>query len=287
MQYPRVLVLVVLLAMGCGEAPSTTAPTLDAAAAADAASPPGEPRCASTTTMITCTSRATEIGGRTVTYELPAGTPPAAGWPTVIYFQGSLVAGSRAFAAARTDPFGQYELTRTIAALLDRGYAVVAPDARDGGNSYWQTNIPPYATAWSGSEDDVFVRRLFATIDAGELGPLDAARLAAMGISSGGFMTSRMAVSYAGRFRALAIHSGSYATCGLVCSVPDLPADHPPTVFLHGSADLTVRPSVMTPYRDQLVAGGHTVDTVLREGAGHEWISEGVTVIPAWFDEHL
>ncbi len=273
-----------LFLFGCGSAPGAAVDDNDAGTVDGPLR--GEGRCATTTTMITCTSRALEMAGRTVTYEVPVGQPPAAGWPTVIYFQGSFVAGSRAFAAARSDPFGQYELTRTVEALLDRGYAVVAPNARDDGSSYWLTNIPPYATAWTGSEDDLLVRQMFTAIGTGVLGPLDAQRLAAMGISSGGFMTSRMAVSYPGRFRALAIHSGSYATCGIVCSVPDLPADHPPTVFLHGSADSTVRTSVMTPYRDKLSASGHVVDTVIRDGAGHEWIPDGATVIPAWFDGH-
>lgn len=273
-----------LFLIGCGSAPGTLESDVDAGTVDGPQQ--GERRCASTTTMITCTSQAIEIAGRAVTYQLPAGQAPVAGWPTVIYFQGSFVPGSRAFAAARSDSFGQYELTRTVEALLDRGYAVVAPNARDEGTSYWQTNVPPSATAWTGSEDDVFVRQVFTAIETGTLGPLDAQRLAAMGISSGGFMTSRMAISYPGRFRALAVHSGSYATCGIVCIVPELPADHPPTVFLHGSADVTVRTSVMTPYRDKLAASGLVVDTVIRQGAGHEWLSDGATVIPAWFDAH-
>lgn len=275
---------VLLFLIGCGSAPGTPATEVDAGAMD--APLQGQARCSVSTAMISCTSQAIEIAGRTVTYELPVGQAPAAGWPTVIFFQGSFVPGSRAFAAARSDAFGQYELTRTVQALLDRGYAVVAPDARDDGALYWQTNIPPHATAWAGSEDDVFVRQVFTAIETGALGPLDAQRLAAMGISSGGFMTSRMAISYPGRFQALAIHSGSYATCGIVCSVPDLPADHPPTVFLHGSADVTVRTSVMTPYRDKLSTSGHVVDAVIRDGAGHEWLPDGATVIPAWFDSH-
>lgn len=107
-----------------------------------------------------------------------------------------------------------------------------------------------------------------------------------MGISSGGFMTSRMAVSYAGAFRALVIASGSYATCSATCEVPDLPAGHPPTLFLHGDADNVVKLSTMTPYRDKLTAAGHSVETVIRAGAGHEWLPEGKTAIPMWFDAY-
>src|SRR5262249_10972497 len=156
-------------------------------------------------------------------------------WPAVIYFQGSLVPGHTAFSASKTDPFGMYALTMTIKALLDDGYAVVAPDASTNGSLFWETNIPPFSLAWSGCPDDVLMNNLFSALAGGSPGPIDAARLYAMGISSGGFMTSRMAVSYPGRFRALCDHSGSYATCSDVCVVPTpLPSQHPPTLFLRG-----------------------------------------------------
>jgi poly(3-hydroxybutyrate) depolymerase len=203
-----------------------------------------------------------------------------------VFFQGSFVPGSHAFAASTSDPFGEYELTSTVKALLDGGYAVLAPNAQSNGSLYWQSNVPPYATNWTGCDDDVFIQKfLTATTDA-TFGPLDPARRYAMGISSGGYMTSRMAVSYAGTFRALAIASGSYATCGVTCSVPTLPADHPPTLFLHGDADMTVPLSAMTPYRDKLLAGSFTVKAVIHAGAGHEWLTEGKTEVPAWFAAH-
>ena len=243
-------------------------------------------RCAANGAAMTCTSHAIQLGGRTVTYEVPLGAPPLAGWPIVIFFQGSFIAGSHAFSATPTDSFGQYELTLTVKALLDGGFAVVAPNAQSDGASFWQTNVPPYSTSWAGCADDTFVKQILTATTDGTIGTLDPSRRYAMGISSGGFMTSRMAVSYAGSFRALAVASGSYATCGLSCSVPELPIDHPPTLFLHGADDTTVPPSIMTVYRDKLVATGHTVDTILRPGAGHEWLPEGKTAIPAWFTAH-
>ena len=42
----------------------------------------------------------------------------------------------------------------------------------------------------------------------------------------------------------------------------------------------------MTPYRDKLVDGGFAVKTVIHAGAGHEWLPEGKTAIPDWFDAH-
>ncbi|HTL32927.1 MAG TPA: hypothetical protein VL326_07375 [Kofleriaceae bacterium] len=240
-------------------------------------------RCTIDETTAKCSSHAIQIGGRTVTYEVPLGEPPATGWPVVVFYQGSFVAGDHAFEATKDAAFGQYQLTSTIAALLDRGYAVVAPNALGNGSLYWQTNVPPYATSWSGCADDAFVHQLLAAASDDTFGPLDPARRYAMGISSGGFMTSRMAVSYAGQFRALAIASGSYATCGKTCTVPPLPADHPPTLFLHGEADTVVPIASMEPYRDAL---GQKADTIVNPSAGHEWISDAIHALPDWFDAH-
>jgi len=80
--------------------------------------------------------------------------------------------------------------------------------------------VPPSSILWAGCSDDVLVHALLDAMTAGTFGPLDASRRYEMGFSSGGFMTSRMAVSYPGIFRALAVASASYATCGASCSVP-------------------------------------------------------------------
>jgi poly(3-hydroxyoctanoate) depolymerase len=223
---------------------------------------------------------------RKVTYEVPLGTPPAQGWPTVLYFQGSFFPGSRAFAAGAADVAGQYNLTLTVKALLDAGYAVLAPDALLEGASFWQTNVPPWSLLWTTSSDHALMLSIFQAIAEGQFGALDPSRLYAMGISSGGFMTSRMAVSYRGRFRALAVHSASYATCSALCLVPGLPADHPPTLFLHGNLDLIVTRPVMEQYRSALVRDGRSVKAVINPTAGHEWLVEGPQAITDWFNAH-
>ena len=248
-------------------------------------------RCTVASTTITCAhdvlSLSDSLGTRTVAYATPLGAPPSSGWPAVVYFQGSLVAGHDAFTGSKSDPFGIYNLALTVKALLDRGYAVVAPDASGNGSTYWETNMPPYAVSWSGCPDDVLMQNLFAAARVGKFGPIDTTHLYAMGISSGGFMTSRMAVSYTGRFRALADSAGSYATCSATCSVPTpLPNDHPPTLFLHGDADNVVPMSSVQPYVDALRAEGHEVKVITDADAGHEWLVEGPMAIPAWFDMH-
>lgn len=270
-----------LVMLAACSAPSSSV-DIDAPASRGDVPPSTGSRCAGDATLV-CERESMELGNRTVTYQVPLGTPPAAGWPVVVFFQGSFIPGAVAFEAARNATFGQYQLTSTVKALLDRGYAVIAPNALGDGSQYWQTNVPPYATSWAGCADDVFVRQLLSAIDDGTFGDLDSTRQYAMGISSGGFMTSRMAVSYAGTFRALVIASASYATCSAICSVPALPADHPPTLLVHGADDTIVPLSAMEPYRDAL---GGKAETLVDDTAGHEWLEGAVTAIPAFFDAH-
>jgi dienelactone hydrolase len=241
-----------------------------------------------------------------VLWQTPLGAPPPSGWPLAVVYQGSLMSPNGQLAlssdgmwvarAVDAVPYGLFaanilqELhtqTGVIRALLDGGYAVITPSA-DAGGLAWDTNVPPWDLDWAPAPDNQFLDHLFAAVDAGAFGPIDPARWYATGVSSGGYMTSRMAVSYAGRFRALAIAAGSYATCGgPACIVPlTLPPNHPPTLFLHGALDTIVPVVTMYAYRDTLSAAGHEVKTVVDPLAEHGWIAACPTEIAAWFDAH-
>lgn len=282
--YALAAAVCLLMIAGCGS------PAPSALPAAVASPLTGASRCVATASDVVCSKHdlwlPALLTDRQVSYEVPLGTPPAGGWPVVLYFQGSFFSGARAFAASRGDAFNAYDLTRTVKSLLDAGYAVLAPSALLDGTTFWQTNVPPWSALWETSSDHAFVLAIFQAILAGQLGPLDGTRLYAMGISSGGFMTSRMAVSYRGMFRALAVHSASYATCSSLCIVPPLPADHPPTLFLHGGLDLVVPVPTMEAYRDALLRAGRAVRTVIDPAAGHQWLAAGPAEIPAWFAAH-
>jgi poly(3-hydroxybutyrate) depolymerase len=233
---------------------------------------------------------------RIVHYQVPLGTPPASGWPTVFMFQGAFLSAGLTFSATSSDAYGMYYQTELVMNLLDAGYAVLAPEVLDAGETYWLTNIAPYAADWSGSPDDVLVQRMLADVKAGTFGPLDPDSLFATGISSGGYMTSRMAVSYpAGTFRALAIESGSYATClsgesavtGGLCTVPTLASTHPPTLFLHGDLDTTLVPIwTVQAYEAALKTAGVANKEVDDVDSGHQWIPEAPTAVLAWFQSY-
>lgn len=100
-------------------------------------------------------------------------------------------------------------------------------------------------------------------------------------------MTSRMAVSYPGKFRALAVAAGSYATCGgPLCVVPELDVGHPPTLFLLGGQDPAVPQSTVTVYHDALLAAGIATRLVVDPQVGHAWIPASPDEIDVWFAEH-
>lgn len=225
---------------------------------------------------------------REVHWQIPQGEPPEEGWPAVILFQGSLFTAELFWLVLDFDVFGYYNQGMLTKTLLDSGFVVLTPEAHAGGATAWDTNIPPMSLLWDLSEDHQFMLDIFDAIEGGTFGDIDPSRLYAAGISSGGYMTSRMDLEYREHFAALAIHSASYATCaGPLCVIPDdLSAEHLPTLFLHGSDDDIVPMETAERYVDALSALGVETDVVVEQGAGHAWIDAAPTEITDWFVSH-
>lgn len=255
---------------------------------------PAQGPCQETSSSITCAHRQASltIDGfvktkRTVYWQVPAGTPPAGGWPVAVMFQGSFFSSKLSWQATKNAPFGGYHQTQTLQRLLEGGFAVLTPLAQGEGSTFWNTNVPPYAFNWSIAPDHALMKALFAAIEQGEFGPLNTKAMFAFGISSGGYMTSRMAVSYTERFRALAILAGSYATCGgVACVIPSLPKAHPPTLFLHGALDAVVPLYTAEAYHKALQKQNTPTAIQVDQNAGHVWISEAPALILQWFQKH-
>jgi pimeloyl-ACP methyl ester carboxylesterase len=279
------------------DAESRDAGSTDAAARPDAGQPidagaPVTAPCVLDGDQLTCeyTTFDVEVSDpvplrRVVHVGLPNGTPPARGWPTVFLFQGSLFSARLSWTARRDDPLGAFAQASTVESLLAAGFAVLTPEVRLFGVTYWDTNVPQWALFWSSSPDHHFMLELLEGVEAGTFGPLDGERLYAGGISSGGYMTSRMALSYPGRFRALAVVAGSWATCaGPVCVLPEtLPADHPPTLFLHGEEDPVVPIRTMRRYEEALRAQGTETRVVVDPTARHQFIDAAATEVRDFF----
>lgn len=252
--------------------------------------------------------------GRGVRWQVPEGAPPPGGWPVAFFYNGTTPADLDPFAPSAAElllggPFGIGTAPEIIHELLDdpagtgKKYAVIAPEPPQAGIAieFWNTNVVfPY---WASCDYDFFPD-LFSEIKSGRYGSssqYDMERRFAFGISSGGYNTSRMAVSFNQRrkwyqscsgwcnedtWKALGIVAASYATCaGPICSVPGLPSNHPPTKFWHGTADLIVPLFTADAYEDELVSDGVDTDFEVH-GGGHELNSTMLDAsgIKAWFD---
>ncbi len=261
--------------------PDATVTPRDASVTCNGGYATGASRCVVTETSAQCTHNEHTIGGRLIYSQTPIGQAPDAGWPTVVIYQGSIYGPTVTWSGDATMPFGGLNQIKLQAMLLDNGFMVTAPSA-DG--IAWNTNFPGYEI----SSDSRFIPLLIEEIEKGTFGPADMTRLYATGISSGGYMTSRMAVSYAGTFRALAIESGSYATCSNnACLIPSpLPTDHPPTLFLHGQNDIAVPIGTAMAYKAQLDSQGIETAMVIDPMVGHQWLKVAPEEITCWFLTH-
>ena len=283
-----------LLFLGCGPHTDVQDPP-DANDGGSSLSDGGLSRCTQSATALHCAHHTLSIspgglglGDRSVHWQVPVGVAPAAGWPVVFMFQGSFFSANTFWDVTPELPHGGWAQGHVTRALLDSGFAVITPKTRADGSTFWDTNLWAFASDWTSSDDHHLMLQIFDGIAAGRYGKLDPKRWYATGISSGGYMTSRMAVSYPGKFRALAVVSGSYATCGgELCSVPTpLPSDHPPTLFLHGEKDGTVPISTMRLYRDVLEQQKIQNRVVTDPEAGHWWLAVSPAEVTGWFANH-
>lgn len=242
-------------------------------------------RCPHETTTLSADGLA-----RAVLWQLPDGDPPSEGWPAALLFQGSGFPASTFWSATRATPFGGIHQVELTAELLDRGIAVFTPNALGEGLTCWNTNVPPWASSWDGSPDAALMDELFTALGDGTFGPIDDSALVAAGISSGGYMTSRLAVTWPDRFAAVSVVAASYMTCaGPVCSVPDeAPIEaHPRTLFLHGKLDPIVPIGTMRKYRDWLDVSGVTTWAVEAPTGMHAWPDGSPDLIADWFTTAL
>ncbi|HNH97010.1 MAG TPA: prolyl oligopeptidase family serine peptidase, partial [Microthrixaceae bacterium] len=200
-----------------------------------------------------------------------------------IMFQGTLATAALSWTASPLEPFGAYYQTQVVQGLLDNGFAVLTPETHLAGLTFWDTNNPLVPDYYQ-SNDHALMLTIFDRLADGTFGAVNPTRLFATGISSGGYMTSRMAVSYPGRFKALAIQSASYATCaGPLCSIGPIPADHPPTLFLHGNLDPVVPVGTMWAYAGALNAAGRPTRVVVDPLSLHRWIPQAPGEVVNWF----
>lgn len=224
-----------------------------------------------------------QFGSHQTHLKIPSGTRPAAGWPTVVMFQGSFF---RTTFSATTDDysstkFGARYQVELVQNLLSGGYAVLAIDAPFG--TYYKTNngCTNGDAGWLNCDEHAAMQDILTDMASGAYGhTLNVGKLYATGISSGGFMTSRFqrhydGQTYAGRvtdIKAVAIQSAGWATCHALCSPSygpgynsaDMPgsgwlgygdgqhANTVPTLFLQGAGDSIVPNFVSNLYYNKI-----------------------------------
>jgi len=208
-------------------------------------------------------------------------------------FQGSFFPAIFFFLAPLgVEPFGGTYQVLMVKALLDNGFAVIAPDAIAGGITFWNTNIPPWDSPieipglWSTAPDARLLANLFTKIKAGEFGPLDMGHMHAAGISSGGYMASRMAWYYPDQIRSVIIESAAFYYCAEYICVPPPPGslkqNHPPTLFLHGTLDVVVPIWTMQWYADAMTRAKLVHKVVINPLCGHEWLPTAPQEVLNW-----
>lgn len=259
----------------------------------------GGSACTATYSSLDCHATSTTLmvgeDEREVLWRVPDGEPPPGGWPVVLAFHGTNDPAGKFFEwsywSSVDNLFGGYYQIKTVQGLLDHGFAVLAPKARvRAGGIYWDTNVAPYALDWGSAPDAALMDRLFEEIELGSFGPLDPERQYAMGLSSGGYMSSRLAVAYPDRMQAIAIQSASYATCisSLPCLVTDedLPEAHAPTLLMAGYWDGIVPLYTIADYASALEDDGTPVQLEVVSNAAHQWTSHSPGWVLGWFETY-
>lgn len=219
---------------------------------------------------------------REILWQVPEGKAPRNGWPVVLLSQGSWFPIE--FSRPRNLPFGGFNEVRVIRELLDNGYAVVAPRALI--DVAWITNLPH--PSYKLTSDYAVLSKTIEMISSGNFGPLDSKKIFATGISSGGYNTSRLAITFPGVFRAIVIQSASYASClGIACVIPaKFSSDHPPTRFLHGALDVAVPVVTAKAFHERLRDNRIETDILIDPKTGHGWLESAPENVLQWFERY-
>lgn len=118
-----------------------------------------------------------------------------------------------------------------------------------------------------------------------------------VGISSGGFMTERLANKYSAHIDGVVIHSaGSYdnavlntsGVCGVsfnTTAIPQVSSDHPRTYMLHGEKDNIVKFEIGEILANQLKSRGIEVEFYKNPLGKHQWFKEKNQPILDWLNK--
>lgn len=307
----------------------------------------GGPLCSESEKEIRCHFQQTTVGGRKVLYQIPQTPASEGGYPLVVMLECWNAETESAFVGhAECEKDGEMQpckydahlnKAKVTKELLENGYAVVAPAAAtyssDFGQSlgnFWETNKegakwhdkvePPAISSWREAgegHDRYMLSALYEEVAKGTWAQFNLRRLHAVGFSSGGFMTSRLAVNPLHedrRFASLVVVGAGIFYCPMSifggCEPPEVsvssphlqPTHHAPTLLLHCNEDEFVDSKVSSLYQKQLKANGVTAQFASLDGGshmteykeadspntdcGHNWPASSHKWVRYWFDTH-
>jgi poly(3-hydroxybutyrate) depolymerase/predicted secreted protein len=230
-----------------------------------------------------------EISGRQVYSVHPEGKPPAKGWQVIILLHGRGQGGGAWFGEGLLSMGEQKTFPQEA---LRANYAILAPDSGEtprSGVRQWDC----MHRVVERSEDLLFFRDLLSWVKKNDWARLDAGRVYVAGISSGGFMASRLAHAFPAQIRAVCIVSAGNADSVKIgrnlASIFDfsatqtISASHPPALILHGTADRLVPVDMGRRYFHDLQAAGVRVRYEEIPGGRHGWHAAFNKLILEWF----
>lgn len=170
---------------------------------------------------------------------------------------------------------------------LRRGFLVIAPDSIEpiceGVKQWDHTNQ---------SIDFPFFENIFSwTTNA-----WGAEKIYVVGMSSGGFMTERLALTYPQMIDAVVIHSGGSPENGPInknetCKLDfntnalSIPTTHPPTYILHGDSDRLVDYEIGLNLYTNLIKSGIETEMYTKKWGRHLWFSDHNVAILEWLNK--
>jgi len=230
-----------------------------------------------------------EISGRHVYCVHPEGMPPANGWRVIILLHGRGQSGGAWFGKG---PLSMGEQKTFPQDALRANYAILAPDSGKNpisGARQWDC----MHRVVERSEDLLFFRDLLNWVKKNDWARLDAGQAYVAGISSGGFMASRLAHVFPSRIRAVCIVSAGNADSvkmgHKLVSIFDssttqtISVSHPSALILHGTADRLVPVDMARRYFHDLQAAGVRVRYEEIPGGRHAWHAAFNKIILEWF----
>ncbi|MFH1838132.1 MAG: alpha/beta fold hydrolase [Candidatus Kuenenbacteria bacterium] len=208
---------------------------------------------------------------------------------------------------------GQVEFVKKA---LSKGYAVIAPDSETPNYSNCTKNTKQwyYEKDWQNSSDYTFFNEIIPWINNQNI--FNSNRVYATGISSGGFMSSRLARFFGTpKIKAIAVRSAGDAdsithkdrsdmklcsygnntfpkSCGPIFNDVNLliNTNHSPTLIIHGSKDGTVPIESANHYYDELISAKIAITKKVKLFGCHTWFNAWLNdydqEILNWFDKY-